>query len=144
MPRSSGMKSAPSSSRHSPVKIPVPPPYAVGPFRPASPSTGQMLKESITSGIGSGIGFSIGNRLTQSIFGSSTATATAITTPTSLPSPPQNISEFQQCQHNAFDGNEKLLCMNLYSSDASYTEFKQCMKSSDNQIHMCKEFLSKH
>lgn len=139
MPRSSGMKSTPSTSRHTPAKIPVPPPYAVAPFRPTAPTVSQTLKEGITSGIGTGIGFGIGNRISNAIFGPSTVASAPIVT--AVPSPPQHVSDFQQCQHNAFDGGEKLLCMNLYNSHAAYEEFRQCMKTLDNQVHTCKEFL---
>lgn len=143
MPRSS-TSSRSSSTYRPPAKIPVAPPYAVAPFRPTNPpTTGQMLKEGITSGIGSGIGFGIGTSISRALFGSTAAPMVSAAPPAipAIPTPPVNVSDFQQCQHNAFDASEKMLCMYLYMP---YTEFKQCMKTSDNQIHMCKEFLPKN
>ncbi len=106
-----------------------------------------MLKESIVSGVGSGVGFSLGSRLVSGIFGAPTVNVASSTNPAAvpsvIPSAPAQLPAFQQCNQNAFDAGEKLLCVRLYNTDASYTEFKQCMESSDNQIHACKEFLPK-
>jgi hypothetical protein len=102
-----------------------------------------MLKESIVSGVGSGVGFSLGSRLVSGIFGAPTVNVASSTNPAGIPSAPAQLPAFQQCNQNAFDAGEKLLCVRLYNTDASYAEFKQCMETSDNQIHACKEFLPK-
>lgn len=145
MPRSSS-KSSMSTSRssrsyHPPVSYSVAPPYTVAPFRPPhappAPTTGQMLKESVVSGVGTGVGFSLGSRMISGLFGAPTVNVTNPSATTAQSQPPA----FQQCQHNAIEPQEKLLCVRLFNTDAAYMEFKQCMESSDNQIHVCKEFL---
>jgi hypothetical protein len=122
----------------------------MAPFRPpsipATPTTGQTLKESIVSGVGSGVGFSLGSRLVSGLFGAPTVNVTGQPSPPPVPAPPAvptHLPAFQQCQHNVIEPSEKLLCMKLFNTDISYTEFKQCMETSDNQIHLCKEFLPK-
>ncbi len=147
MPRSSSsssMKSSPSRSFHAPSS------KAVVPYRPSisavapmpsppmytPPTTGQILKESIVSGVGMGIG----TRIASAIFGPPTVNMNQVApAPTSIPLPTQNPA-FQQCQQNATP-EDKPLCMRLYNTELSYNEFKQCMESSGNQIHMCKDYL---
>lgn len=152
MPRSSSSSNPRSSSRsfHAPSNQSVMPfrnPYSA--VAPQPPTTGQMLKESIVSGVGSGVGFSLGSRLVSGLFGAPTVNVASSTNPaalpsaTAVPSAPAQLPAFQQCTQNAFDAGEKLLCVRLYNTDASYAEFKQCMETSDNQIHACKEFLPK-
>ncbi len=154
MPRSSSSNRSTMPSRSS-AKIHTAPPYTVAPFRPTPPSlpspvpaptTGQIFKEGIASGVGSGIGFSLGSRLFGSLFGPSQATVMPSSlSPTGLPFV-QTTSEFkdemQQCVQHSIEKTETPLCVNLYKkADPSYTEFQQCMKSSDYQIHVCKDFL---
>ncbi len=139
MPRSSSRSSpTPSRSFHAPSNRSVAPfqnPYSsVAPI-PKAPTTGQLLKESVVSGVGSGIGFGIGSRMITGLFGAPTVNVAQ--------APPSQPPAFQQCQQNAIESYEKPLCMKLFATDVSYTEFKQCMESSDNQIHVCKEFLPK-
>jgi len=146
MPRSSSSKSSMSTSRssRSPASYSVAPPYTIAPFRtpytPPAPTTGQMLKDSVVSGVGTGIGFSLGSRMISGLFGapSVNVASNATAAPT-----PQHPPAFQQCQQNAIEPAEKLLCMKLFNTDSVHMEFKQCMESSDNQIHVCKEFLPK-
>ena len=154
MPRSS---SSNRSSVSSTGKVHVAPPYAVAPFRStppslpppvSSPTTGQIFKEGIASGVGSGIGFSLGSRMFGSLFGPSQSTVTPMPsslTPSDLPyvqSAAKFKDEMQQCMANSIEPKETPLCINLYQkTDPSYTEFQQCMKSSDYQIHLCKDFL---
>jgi hypothetical protein len=141
--------SSSSRSFHAPSNRSVATPYTVAPFRPSStppaPTTGQTLKESIVSGVGSGVGFSLGSRLVSGLFGAPTLNVAQAAPPSPPPpiSTPTHLPAFQQCQHNVIEPPEKLLCMKLFNTDVSYTEFKQCMETSDNQIHVCKEFLPK-
>ncbi len=151
MPRSSRSSRPSSSSFHSSTKIPVAPPYTVAPYRPPygavahppAPSTGQTLKESLVSGVGSGIGFGVGSRIVSGLFGPPTVNVGTTAPPVvpSAPSPPIHLPAFQQCQQNAIESHEKPLCMKLFNTDISYAEFKHCMEGTDNQIHICKEFL---
>lgn len=137
MPRSSSSSRSPSSSLS---RVPVYS-HAKAPVNtyPAS-STGQMLKDSLVSGVGSGIGFGIGSRLMSGVFGAPVIavaeTKSAVNTQTTIPS-------LQQCQENAFNVEDKSFCYALLSKDPRHHEFKQCMETSDNQIHICKEFLPK-
>lgn len=148
MPRSS--TSSRSSSSHVPFRPTTAPPKSSSyPFHPPTPTTGQMLKESMVSGVGSGIGFGVGSRIVSGLFGAPvvavekvgsavTETKTAVNTFAQT-----TVPNLQQCQHNAFDPAEKSLCYALLSSEPRHHEFKQCMETSENQIHMCKEFLPK-
>jgi len=132
MPRSSQ-----SSSSRVPAKVPVAPVHTL---TPSTPSTGQVIKESLVSGVGSGIGFGIGSRLVSGIFGAPVIAETKSAVNTFAQT---TIPTLQQCQQNAFDPTEKSLCYALLSKEPRHHEFKQCMESSDNQIHVCKEFLPK-
>lgn len=157
MPRSSSNQSAskpmvsqrpsfPMSSvkpfRMSTPRAPVP---ISSPVPSSSSTTGQLIKDSIISGVGSGIGFSAGSRLMNSIFG-----------PTSLVgSMPQSETQNQQQQkpHRSpmercveqmalYSSREDLsLCLNLLKEDMQYREFQQCMKTSNNDGEMCKNYL---
>lgn len=124
-----------------------PVPSSLSPYQP--PSTGQMLKESLVSGVGSGIGFGIGSRVVSGLFGApvvaveKVGTAVAETKTAVNTFAQKTVPNLQQCQHNAFDASEKSLCYALLSNEPRVHEFKQCMETSDNQIHMCKEFLPK-
>lgn len=150
MPRSSSSSRSSSTRSHVPAPSHVTPPMQSYPFRPTNPpTTGQMLKESIVSGVGSGIGFGVGSRIVSGLFGAPvvavekvgsavTETKSAVTTFAQT-----TVPNLQQCQHNAFEPSEKSLCYTLLSNEPRHHEFKQCMETSDNQIHMCKEFLPK-
>lgn len=156
MPRSSSSSRPSSSSSYRP-RMPVAPPYAVAPYRPPygaitptpSTSTGSMLKDSLVSGVGSGVGFGIGSRIVSGLFGAPVVAVEKVgsavaETKTAVNTFAQNtIPNLQQCQQNAFDATEKTFCYTLLSNDPRVHEFKQCMETSDNQIHMCKEFLPK-
>ena len=149
MPRSS------SPNRSSRTSFPVAPPYAVSPFRPsnggvvAPPTTGQTLKDSLVSGVGSGIGLGIGTRIVSGLFGAPVVAVEKVGTAVSETKSAvntfiqTNAPNIQQCQHNALETSEKSLCYALLSMEPRLHEFKQCMETSDNQIHMCKEFLPK-
>jgi hypothetical protein len=138
MPRSSH-----SSSSRVPAKVPVAPVHT---STPSAPSTGQIIKESIVSGVGSGIGFGIGSRLVSGMFGAPVVSlGTAVTETKSAVNTfaQTTIPNLQQCQQNAFDATEKTFCYALLSKEPRHHEFKQCMETSDNQVHVCKEFLPK-
>ena len=134
MPRS-------SSSSHRLNKSSVVPYKHKQPVSIASPSTGQTLKDSLVSGVGSGIGFGMGSRIVSGLFG---APVIAVETEAKNTVTRQTTVALQQCQQNTVDVDvgEKPLCYALLSNDPKHTEFKQCMQASENQIHMCKEFLS--
>ena len=153
MPRSSSSSRSPSRTPQR-SNFPVAPPYAVSPFRApyggmAPPTTGQTLKDSLVSGVGSGIGFGIGSRVVSSLFGApvvaveKVGTAVAETKSAANTFATTTIPALQQCQQNSFDASEKSFCYALLSTEPRVQEFKQCMESSDNQIHICKEFLPK-
>jgi hypothetical protein len=149
MPRSS------SSSRSSSSKIHVAPPYTVAPYRAPygsiapTPSTGPTFKESLVSGVGSGIGFGVGSRIVSGLFGAPVVAVEKVGSAVSETKSAVNtfaqttIPNLQQCKQNAIQDLEKPLCYTLLSNDPRHHEFKQCMETSDNQIHMCKEFLPK-
>ena len=151
MPRSS------NSSRTSSSRIAVAPPYAVAPFRapygaiahPPTPSTGQTFKDSIVSGVGSGIGFGVGSRIVSGLFGAPVVAVEKMETAVSETKTVVNtfaqstLPNLQQCQQNAIEDLEKPLCYALLINEPRHHEFKQCMETSENQIHMCKEFLPK-
>jgi hypothetical protein len=143
MPHSSSSSRAPSRSSS---KFPVAPPYAVAPFRPpyGSPpaTTGSTLKDSLVSGVGSGIGIGIGTRLVSGLFGAPVVAVEKVQTAVNSVAE-KTVPNLQQCQQNAFDSIEKSLCYTLLSNEPRHYEFKQCMETSENQIHMCKEFLPK-
>lgn len=163
MPRSQSSSSSSSSKSSFPVFRPPqrpvfqqrPPVLAPVPmYNHKPPTTGQVLKDSLTSGIGSGIGFSLGNRLMSNFFGSSSSSSTV--SPGSAPPGsigasinPASAKEFtemkdnmQQCLEHMVEQKEELpLCFFLMKTDPQFLEFQQCMKTSGNQIHMCKEFL---
>jgi hypothetical protein len=135
-------------------------PRAVAPFRPtvptvshsplqpySPPTTGQILKESVVSGVGAGVGMNIANRMMTSIFG---APQVAVTQTQQTPTPglygnPNAYPEaLTQCmEHMATEKEELPLCLFLMKRDRQYDEFHQCMQSSQNQIHLCKDFLPK-
>ena len=146
MPRSSSSSSS-SSSRSTPNRLPSrAPPLA--PMRSvAAPSTAHTLKDSLVSGVGSGIGFGLGSRIVSGIFGAPVVAVekvgASIAEPTSaLKTFSQTtVPNLQQCYQHALDASEKPLCYALLSNEPRLYEFKQCMESSENQIHMCKEFL---
>ena len=154
MPRSQSSSSSQKSPSHyrpvfpgrPPVPMPMQKPLAPMPmYRP--PTTGQVLKESLTSGLGSGIGFSLGNRLMSNLFGSTQPPAA---NPSQTPAAPIAVSKellemkdnMQQCLEHMVEQKEELpLCFFLMKTDPQFLEFQQCMKTSGNQIHLCKEFL---
>lgn len=108
----------------------------------SAPSSGQTLKDSLVSGVGSGIGFGIGNRLVSSLFGASAPVSTISQVGSSQsPTVSTSIPNLQQCYQNALDASDKPLCYALLSKESNHYQFKQCMESSENQIHLCKEFL---
>jgi hypothetical protein len=141
MPRSSPTRS--SSTRSSPTRS-LPSlthsnthanANAVAPMARTPSTTAQTLKDSLVSGVGSGIGFGIGSRLMSGLFGAPML-AVAETKSAVIGAP-----NLQQCYQNALELSEKPLCYALLSNEPRHHEFKQCMEASDNQIHMCKEFL---
>jgi hypothetical protein len=147
MPRSYNSSRPSTSLARVPAK--AAPFHSSSPLPPSSPSTGQMLKESLVSGVGSGIGFGVGSRLVSGLFGApvvaveKVGTAVAETKSAVNTFAQTTIPNLQQCQQNAFDATDKSFCYVLLSKDPRHHEFKQCMETSDNQIHMCKEFLPK-
>jgi hypothetical protein len=109
---------------------------------PTAPTTGQIIKESIVSGVGSGIGFSAGTRIMNSIFGP------AIPYHQPPPPPPQNAPSaelskaMEKClEHSASMREEIPLCLNLFKTELKYREFQQCMQTSDNNVQLCRDFL---
>ena len=98
MPRSSTSSRSSSTSRPSlPSKVSVAPPMQPYPFRPTNPTTGQMLKESIVSGVGSGIGFGVGSRIVSGLFGAPVVAVEKVgsaVTETKLQSTKQEIISF--------------------------------------------------
>lgn len=147
MPRSTSSR---SSSSHSPMKLTKSTSTSTStptPYNPPAASTG--FKESIVSGVGSGLGFGIGSRIVSSMFGApvvaieKVGTAVAETKSAVNSFTQTTIPNLQQCQENAFDLTEKPYCYALLSHEPRYHEFKQCMETSENHIHMCKEFLPK-
>jgi hypothetical protein len=110
---------------------------------PATPTTGQIIKESIVSGVGSGIGFSAGTRIMNSIFG-----PTIPYHQPPPPPPPQNTptaelsKAMEKClEHSASMREEIPLCLNLFKTEQKYREFQQCMQTSDNNVQLCRDFL---
>lgn len=137
-----------SSSSHSSKSMP---PHAVKPFHTTTPSvpsfptptTGQLIKESMVSGVGSGIGFSAGTRIMNSLFGP-TLPAMPQQATTTVGSPTQTRTPMERCveQMALHSSREDLtLCLHLLKEDMQYREFQQCMKTSDNNTQLCKDFL---
>lgn len=152
MPRSSSSHSSskPMVSSRYPVQSPL---SSVKPFHSTtpppvhlpSPTTGQLIKESIVSGVGSGIGFSAGTRMMNSIFGPTSLVGSSppqAQQPPSLPS--QTQASMQKCveQMALHSSREDLpLCFHLLKEDMQYREFQQCMKTSENNMNLCRDFL---
>lgn len=134
MPRSSSIQSSKLSSP-TPFRPTNPPPVV---YTPPTPTTGQIVKQSIASGIGSGIGFSAGQRVMSSLFGSSAPPASAVVPPAAT-----NSTELEKCmEHMATTHREELpLCFNLIKQESEYREFKSCMKITNNNTELCKELL---
>lgn len=151
MPRSSSSRSSSSSRPFSQTSMKPPAllrnPSSVSPYTP--PTTGTTLKESLVSGVGSGIGFGIGSRIVSGIFGAPVVAVEKVEASISETKSVANsfaqttVPNLQQCYKNAFDVSEKPLCYALLSNESRHHEFKECMETSENQIHMCKEFLPK-
>lgn len=157
MPRSS-QSSLQSRSRASPAPfrptVPTVSHSSVQPYQ--APTTGQILKESMISGVGAGVGMNIANRMMTSILG---PPQIAVNQTQQQPQPqsqsqqqhvapygnPQAYNEaLTQCmEHMATEKEELPLCLFLMKRDRQYDEFHQCMQSSQNQIHLCKDFLPK-
>lgn len=153
MPRSSTSRSSPSRlPSYTPIKRYTPTSTststAQGNLPPVSPSTtAHTLKDSLVSGVGSGIGFGIGSRIVSGLFGAPVVAVEKVGASIAEPSSAlktfsqTTVPNLQQCYQHALDASEKPLCYALLSNEPRLHEFKQCMESSENQIHMCKEFL---
>lgn len=134
MPRSSSTH--PSKASY-PIRT-----YPSQPPALSAPTTGQVIKQSIASGIGSGIGFTAGQRIMSSIFGPTTSTQIVPSSPSMYVPTVTNQKEMEKCLEHMVEQREELpLCFNLVKVESQYREFQSCMKITNNNVNVCKELL---